>query len=291
MFRRLLLPCTLVAAACGPGQDLPLAPASGPELGPPPASGNAPPSVAIASPDDGAVLPPGIPVVVSADFTDPDPGDTHTCSIDWQIGATVGAVTQGSGAGTCTGSFTYTVEGTYTIEVAVIDAMGGTATDGITITIAATTAPPPPPSPQPSGSRLQGHGRFQLIRGGYVRSDAAGPAQFVVTARISPETGRLKGRLAATFLGPRIAFQSTSVESLTITGPLAVLTGTGRINGKGRYRFTAWALDGERPGGGGTDRIRIQLLTDGGVVLDTQPVAHRGTGPATPLDRGGIHIE
>lgn len=290
MFRRLLLPWALVAAACGPGQDLPLAPTSGPKLGPPPSTGNAPPSVVITSPDDGAVLPPGTPVVVSADFTDPDPGDTHTCSIDWQIGATPGTVTGSNGAGSCTGSFTYTVEGTYTIEVAVIDAMGGTATDEITITIA-TTAAPPPPSPEPSGSRLHGQGRFQLIRGGYAKSSAGGWAQFVVAARISPENGRLKGRLVATFVGPRITFRSTAVESLTITGPMAVLAGTGRINGKGNYRFTAWAVDGQRPGGDGTDRIRIQVWTDSGVVLDTQPPTQRAAGPTTPVERGGIRIE
>ena len=65
---------------------------------------------------------PGQPVTVNATFTDAGRADTHTATIDWGDGAQqAGAVTQGSGFGTVSGSHTFAEEGTFVIEVCVTD--------------------------------------------------------------------------------------------------------------------------------------------------------------------------
>lgn len=77
----------------------------------------------------GTPAPVGSPLV--AEFTDPNPGDTHTCTIAWDAVVQPGVVVEPSGGnpGTCTGTFPAEA-GFYDITVTVTDDLGasGTAT-------------------------------------------------------------------------------------------------------------------------------------------------------------------
>jgi FtsP/CotA-like multicopper oxidase with cupredoxin domain len=100
---------------------------------------NLPPSVSIASPVAGQV-PLALPVAVTAPFTDPGSGDTHTCSIDFGDGTIVpGTVLEGGGSGVCTGSHLYSSGGTRTIMVSLADDDGGG--DFASVTIFLNTPP------------------------------------------------------------------------------------------------------------------------------------------------------
>ncbi|MCC7133522.1 MAG: hypothetical protein IT352_12770, partial [Gemmatimonadales bacterium] len=100
--RHLLLGLALTALACAAPTDVPDAPDTpagvvGPQLGPPPTTGNVAPVLLISAPGDGDAFAAGAPVTVTGDFTDADAADTHSCSIDWQLAATAGTVTEASG--------------------------------------------------------------------------------------------------------------------------------------------------------------------------------------------------
>lgn len=76
---------------------------------------------------------------MTAPFTDPGTGDTHTCSINWSDGVVAaGAVVEAAGSGTCTGSHPYATGGFKTITVTVSDDDGA---DSVSVTIEINSPP------------------------------------------------------------------------------------------------------------------------------------------------------
>jgi len=97
---------------------------------------NLPPSVAISSPAPNTLFQLADLIPVTAPFTDPGTGDTHTCAITWEPSVTtVGTVVEVAGSGACTGSHTYATGGLKTIIVRVTDDDGGQASASVTIDV------------------------------------------------------------------------------------------------------------------------------------------------------------
>jgi FtsP/CotA-like multicopper oxidase with cupredoxin domain len=97
---------------------------------------NLPPDVSISSPTNGQIFQLNSPVPVTAPFTDPGTGDTHTCSIDWGDGVIApGTVAEVNGSGSCTGSHSYATGGPKTIKVTVDDDDGGSDNASVNIII------------------------------------------------------------------------------------------------------------------------------------------------------------
>jgi hypothetical protein len=285
--RHSILAAAVLVAACAPTADTPFAPeeAAPPQFGPPPVGNNAPPSVTITAPSDGAVItigPGGAVVNVTADFTDLDAADTHTCSIDWQLALTMGTVTESGGAGTCTGSFTFAVAGSYAIGVSVIDNLGGTGSDGVDITVSPTGSAPP-------AGRLHGEGGIHAVRGTYpARTRLAGKIDFGFSVR-TVGADRRKSSVRVNLKGLGRMLKADGLTSFSVAGAEAELRGIGRIDGRGRYPFLISVVDGDQPGGDGIDRIRIVIWADGGILVDTEPQAADPAAAATmPLSYGRI---
>lgn len=91
---------------------------------------NAPPAVSLDAPALGATVAVGDPVGVSASVSDPGVGDTVTCEISWGDGTTSAATPAG---GSCTGSHTYTGEGSMVISVTATDDAGDSAADATVV--------------------------------------------------------------------------------------------------------------------------------------------------------------
>ena len=87
---------------------------------------NVAPTVTITAPPTGS-YPVGVPVPVSANFTDPGKQDTHTCTINGGAGA-IAYTPPGSGTGTCTGTATPSSGGSFTVTVVVRDDDSGVGT-------------------------------------------------------------------------------------------------------------------------------------------------------------------
>jgi hypothetical protein len=113
---------------------------------------NVAPSVTITAPANGTLFQLADPVPVTASFTDAGTNDTHTCSIDFGDGTVVsGTVVEAAGAGTCTGTHTYSTGGMKTITVTVTDDDGGSSSASVTIDI---NSPPDCSTVTPNQSSL-----------------------------------------------------------------------------------------------------------------------------------------
>ena len=270
-------------AACSSGTESPLAPGEtrAPtvpiQAGPPPAGNNALPTVKVTTPANGATVAVGSAVPLSADFTDLDVNDTHTCSVDWQLAAGPGTVTESAGTGTCTASNLYSAPGTYQIIVSLIDQMGGTGADTIGITVAAVAPPPPPPPPpvppSPQTGSIGGAGRLGIGAGAVAGLEAKEVAiWFEVEARFSKEARKLRGGVSVQVPKARLGFSSTEITKLDINGKRAEISGRGKLNGRRPVSFMVTAVDGHQgERGTGADRIRIKIWDEKGDILDTNP--------------------
>src|SRR5262249_49807607 len=83
---------------------------------------------------------------------------------------------------------------------------------------------------------------------------------------------------------------STSYEWLVVAGARAQFKGSATINGAGNYSFLLTAIDGQVPGGGGTDKFRLKVWDSGGVIYDNQIGASDTAAPSTVLGGGSIVI-
>jgi hypothetical protein len=84
------------------------------------------------------------------------------------------------------------------------------------------------------------------------------------------------GQAKFTFGNAGLAFDSTALEWLVVTGHRAQLRGSGTINGTGSYGFLLTVTDGKLSGGGGVDRFRIKIWDKSAgdaVVYDNVPGA------------------
>ncbi len=282
----------LITGACS-ANEMPVAPdatANRPELGPPPAGANDNPVITMTAPVPGSV---GVPVNVTAAFTDANTADTHTCSLDWQIATTTGSVTENAGTGSCAGSFTYQTAGQYKVIAAVIDNAGGTGMDSVMVDVVVAPPAPPPPPPPPvtpptTGTGLLfGEGRLAPT-GGTQRRDGA--PVFEVAARYGRERKGLRVQFEFAAPGSRFRFRANSAELFAVTGGLAELRGKGRAGDQGDAMYLVRALDGRQAGTGRTDRIRIKIWNAGGVLYDSAPGSPDNADPATAVERGGIVI-
>ncbi|MDX2056341.1 MAG: hypothetical protein SFV24_00955 [Gemmatimonadales bacterium] len=297
--RHLLLGLALTALACAAPTDVPDAPDTpagvvGPQLGPPPTTGNVAPVLLISAPGDGDAFAAGAPVTVTGDFTDADAADTHSCSIDWQLAATAGTVTEASGAGSCVGSFSYPTPGTYTIVLAVIDNAGNSSTDTVSVSItqaAPPPPPPPPPAPSPNAGSVRGDGFASLQPGTLAKQTRRPPTIWLaVNSWVSQHSNNPRGAVEIVVPNADLRLRSSAVERLLVTGSKAEIRGRARLNKKGEYQFLVMVLDGSRIGRERRDRVRVKVWNAAGVLIDTDPGAPDDREPKVELTRGRIHL-
>jgi hypothetical protein len=86
-------------------------------------------------------------------------------------------------------------------------------------------------------------------------------------------------------------FHSTSYDWLVINGARGQYQGSGTVDGSGNFEFMVTVIDGQAPGGGGTDRIRMKIWdknNGNAIVYDSQPGAPDSADPTTPKGSGNI---
>lgn len=214
------------------------------QVGPPPTAAAVGP---ITGNDPAAV---SASVTVGAGFTDSNTSDTHTASWSWGDGAMSSAVVNESGgAGTASGSHTYSAAGVYTVMLTVIDSSGRSATVTRDVVIY-----------DPSGGFVTGNGWINSPTGAY-RADTAlaGRADFAFVSKYKKGATTPDGETEFQFQTAQLNFVSNTYDWLVVAGARAQYKGSGSLNGLPGHKFLLTAVDGALLAKGTRDRFRIKI--------------------------------
>ena len=215
----------------------------------------------------------GSPTAVSAPFTDPDVLDTHTAVWSWGDGkSSAGTVTESNGSGTVAGTHTYAAAGLYTVSLKVTDNDGASGTCTATQYVIVYNS---------CKGCVCGCGAIDSPAGAFPKNPkAVGKATFSFTAGLATRRHVRRASTQFQLRSGSLLFRACNIEWLRIAGPWAQFEGTGTVNCVRGYRFWVTAIDGNVPGGGGTDKFRIRIvqIASGTVIYDNQ------IGDTTPLE-------
>jgi len=202
-------------------------------------------------------------VNTNTSFADPGKLDTHTATWNWGDGnSTNGVVTESNGSGSVTGSHTYTSAGVYTLTITVTDNNSAAATKEYKYIVIY----------DPSAGFVTG--------GGQVSSSLFG-----ISAKYTPNSQTPVGNVGYTFSNGSMVLASTQIDWLVVDGNIAILTGSGTINGTGNYYFLVSVIDGS------PDKLRIRISdTLGNLIYDNQPGDPETSAPTTSISAGQIKI-
>lgn len=241
-----------------------------------------------------APIPVGQSVGIAAGFTDQNPLDAHTASINWDDGlaATDGVITEASGAGSVTGLRTYAGAGVYTISVAVSDGLLAGLRSSVSDVPAYLVVYDPSAGFVTGGGWIDSPNGACLWTGCASDGGTIGKATFGFVSRYQKGANAPTGSTEFQFNAGGLNFSSTSYQWLVVSGSRAHYKGEGSINGAGSYGFLLTAIDGALSGSGGADRFRIKLWdkATGAVVYDNEIGQSEDSPAATVLGGGSIVI-
>jgi hypothetical protein len=192
----------------------------------------------------------GAAATVTAAFTDPGAADTHTCTFTWDDGGAVTTVpAQGTGDGSCAGTRSFASAGVYRVTVTVADRDGGTSAPAVFEHVIVI---------DPAAGFLTGAGAV---------TSPAGRAQVTFQARYPTGAATPSGNLQLPLKEAGLEIEGQAQQWLVVAGAKAQVRGTATVNGASGFSYLLTVVDGDRPGGGGADRLRLKVWnTDTGAV-------------------------
>jgi hypothetical protein len=225
-------------------------------------------------------------ISASVTFAQLDGTSVTTATWAWGDGTTsAGSIAQTGTAGIVSGTHPYQAAGVYTVTVTVAKANGQSGQ-----------------SPQyqyvvvydPSAGFVTGGGWITSPPGAYTPNPSlTGKATFGFESKYQNGATVPTGHTQFLFHEASFSFSSTSYDWLVVSGSKAQFKGLGTINGAGSYSFQLTAVDGQLPGGGGSDKFRIKIWDQNqgnGVIYDNQLGAGDNADPTTVLGGGSITI-
>jgi hypothetical protein len=239
-------------------------------------------SAVVASPTPAQV---GVPLAISANVSDATTGGLAIASAEYSLGgpyAPMSGPFNGATSINVSASATGPSQaGVYSVCVRGTDALGNLG----------APACEPVVVYDPNAGFVTGGGWITSPAGAY-RPDPtlSGKATFGFVSRYVPGAHVPEGNTQFVFHGAKMNFQSTSYEWLVVAGARAQYKGAGVVNGVPGYSFLLTAIDGALPGGGGSDRLRVKIWGDNGVLYDNQLNAPDSADPSTALGGGSIII-
>ena len=143
----------------------------------------------------------------------------------------------------------------------------------------------------PNGGYVTGAGTLESPSGALIGSNATGPARFGFQSKYARGATVPSGSTSFKFRAGDFEFDSTSYDWLVVSGARAQFRGTGVIrNRAGVFTFVLTGIDGDLPGGGGLDKLRIKISDSSGVVYDNQLGTADSADPSTVITSGHVVI-
>lgn len=227
----------------------------------------------------------GTTISASAPFTDPGSGDTHTGNINWGDG-TISPTTitnsfspENSSDRIASGTHTYTAAGVYTLVLGILDddqqSLGIPDDQPRTSTFQYVVVY------DPQAGFVSGSGWIDSPAGALTADpNATGRATLGFVSRYVAGSTTPKGSIRFQLRASssynteasteRLRFQSDALAWLVVSGGRAQFQGTGTANGVGGYRFIATAVDGQFSPENSSDRFRMKIWNDQGVLYDNE---------------------
>ena len=173
-----------------------------------------------------APVPVGTNVGATVTFTDANPGDTHTASLDWNDGSTSnGSVSESAGAGSASSTHSYSVAGVYTLTANVSDGdLTGTRSSS-------SDQPAYIVVYDPSSGFVTGGGWFDSPANACTWTGCAsdgstiGKASFGFVSRYKQGATTPTGNTEFQFTAGGLSFRSTSYQWLVVAGARALRGG------------------------------------------------------------------
>jgi probable HAF family extracellular repeat protein len=221
----------------------------------------------------------GQPVDTSVNFTSGDSAGHYNVTWTWGDGTTERArdASVRSGGGSAQARHAYATPGIYTVTASVAAADGSSAVVSRRIAVV-----------QPSAGMIGGSGTTVLpTSAGRKMAAHGGPAHFSFVLPSSAGANVAGAKRQFLFSLHGLDFASNDVRISALRGGQAELSGTGTVNGAGRYSFTATTTAGS--GGGSDARLSVKIWLadangDEAIVLDS---AERSSAPR-PVTAGTI---
>lgn len=214
----------------------------------------------------------GTTVNLTLNYTDPAGSlDTYTLTTNWGDGTTDNSA-----------AHLYTTPGVYRVRAAVSDDDGGVSNEAFYEYVVVY---------DPEGGFVTGGGWIMSPAGAYAPNPAlTGKANFGFVSKYQRGANQPTGSTEFQFNAGDFRFKSDAYEWLVVAGSKAQFKGTGAVNGVAGYRFILTATDGQASGGGGTDKFRIKVWNDGGVIYDNNRGEPDDADPPQAIGGGSIVI-
>ena len=222
----------------------------------------------------------------SAEFADPDAGDTHRGEWDWGDGsASSGTITEADGGvGVVSGSHSYAAPGVYAVGLTVTDQAG--ISDQCVFQDVVVH--------DPGSGFVTGGGGIESPPGAYGADPVlTGEATFGLVAKYEKGKPGPGGEIELRFHMADLNFHSSEYDWRVVAGHKAKYKGSGTINGRGDYGFMLTAIEGDLIAGGGADQFRIRIwdkTASDSLVYDSQMGEAQNSDAASQVVGGSIVI-
>jgi K(+)-stimulated pyrophosphate-energized sodium pump len=173
--------------------------------------------------------------------------------------------------------------GVYKLLVRGSDEMGNIASEKDTILVVY----------DPNGGFVTGDGWINSSPGAYTADPTlTGKAIFKFESKYPRNATAPAGQTEFVFSAAGMTFKSTGYDWLVVSGVRAQYTGTGTVNGTGKYGFMLTVVDDRTHGAGGFGKFRIKIWdkTTGRTIYDNNLGYPDSTTPTTVISGGNIDV-
>uniref|UniRef100_UPI003F6F50B6 HYR domain-containing protein n=1 Tax=Cyclobacterium plantarum TaxID=2716263 RepID=UPI003F6F50B6 len=212
--------------------------------------------------------------------------DNNIASVEWHWND--GVVTTGTfiydattGTNAVSGQRTFSSAQLYTVTLEVTDHCGETVAYTYSNLIVIF---------DPNGEFVTGGGWINSPAGASaLYPNAVGKANFGFVSKYKRGAHIPSGNTEFQFKAGNLNFKSSSYEWLVVAGHSAKFKGEGTVNGGGQYGFMLSAVDGKLKGDG-SDRFRIKIWDNDGVIYDNEMGASDEAESTTVIGGGSVVI-